>query len=138
MVCGELFGGHGGMMDFATNNQITLQKQNFENTILFFEDIPEACDADYIETYFEWLALKGYLQVLNGIIIGKMRSYESFEPYADRIRKIVSDKYGLVNLPIMYGLNFGHSNPIFILPYGAKAEIDIDNLKFSISESGVV
>ena len=67
-----------------------------------------------------------------------MRSYESFEPYADRIRKIVSDKYGLVNFRIMYGLIFGHSNPFFILPYGAKAELDIDNLKFSISESGVV
>lgn len=138
IVCGELFGGHGGMMEYATDSLITLQKQNFENKILFFEVIPEVCDVDYIVTYFEWLAVNGYLQVLNGIIIGKMPSYESFELYADSIKKIVSDKYRLVNLPIMYGLNFGHSNPIFILPYGAKAELDIDNLKFSISESGVV
>ena len=88
--------------------------------------------------FFEWLANNGYLQILNGIMIGKMQSYESFEPYAKRIKEIVSDQYGLVHLPIMYGLNFGHSNPIFILPYGAKAELDVDNLKFSIMESGVI
>lgn len=137
VVRGDLFGGHGGLMDYAADSLIKIQRSCFENKILFFEDIPEMCDVDYVETYFEWLAENGFLQALNGIIIGKIQSYEAFEPYAEKIVEIVSDRYGLVRLPIMYGLNFGHSNPICILPYGAEAELDVDNLKFSIVESCV-
>jgi muramoyltetrapeptide carboxypeptidase LdcA involved in peptidoglycan recycling len=37
----------------------------------------------------------------------------------------------------MGGLNFGHTSPMFIITYGAKAELDVDNLKFSILESAV-
>ncbi|WP_242827184.1 hypothetical protein [Butyrivibrio hungatei] len=37
----------------------------------------------------------------------------------------------------MYGLNFGHSSPMFILPYGARAEIDCEKKTFSVLESGV-
>lgn len=93
---------------------------------------------EYIRNIFEWLGKEGILQVISGIVIGKMRFTDSFEPYAKAIRQIVSDKYNLPDLPIVYGLNFGHSSPICILPYGAKAELDIDNLSFSILESGVV
>lgn len=67
-----------------------------------------------------------------------MRSSESFEPYAERIRDVVSGKYGLTDMPIIYGLNFGHASPICVLPYGAEAELDADKLKFTILESGVV
>ena len=72
------------------------------------------------------------------MIIGKMRMQSGFEPYAERIRHVVTDKYHCADLPVMAGLNFGHSSPMFILPYGAEAELDIDSLRFSILESGVV
>ena len=75
--------------------------------------------------------------MLKGIVIGKMRSPKPFDNYAKRIIQVVSFEYGLKELPIMYGLNFGHTSPIFILPYNVMAELDIDNMKFSILESGV-
>lgn len=138
VVRGRLFGGHGGMLEFDKNSGITLSKLDFQNRILFFEDIPEVCDVEYIKHFFDQLGMMGYLQILNGIVIGKIRSQNSFAPFAEAIRNIVSEKYGLYDLPIMYGLNFGHSSPICILPYNALAELDIDNLKFSILESGVI
>ena len=75
---------------------------------------------------------------MSGIIIGKMRIKDSFALYANEIKRIVTGKYGLDKLPILYNLNFGHTSPICILPYGAKAEIDADNLKFRILESAVI
>lgn len=135
---GKLFGGHGTLMEYEEGCGITLKKSDFENSIFFFEDIPEVCDPQYISDFFDWLGCNGYLQVINGIIIGKMRSPDSFEPFAERIRKIVSDKYGLSSMPIMSEMNFGHSSPICILPYGAEAQLDIENLKFTILESGVL
>ena len=46
-------------------------------------------------------------------------------------------EHNLEDLPILYNLNFGHTEPKFILPYGALAEIDCENASFSILESGV-
>ena len=46
-------------------------------------------------------------------------------------------EHHLEDLPILYNLNFGHTEPKFILPYGAMAEIDCENVSFSILESGV-
>ena len=50
-----------------------VRKEDFENSILFFEDIPEFCDEDYLADFFDLLGKKGYLQILNGVIIGKMK-----------------------------------------------------------------
>ena len=41
------------------------------------------------------------------------------------------------DLPIMYNMNFGHTVPMMIIPYGALAEIDCNN-KFSILEPGAL
>lgn len=46
-------------------------------------------------------------------------------------------EYDLEDLPIFYNLNFGHTEPKFILPYDAMAEIDCVNGTFSILDSGV-
>lgn len=138
VVRGKLFGGHGGIIEYDESLEIFPRKKDFKDSIVFFEDIPEILSPDYIADFFDWLGKGGFLQQINGIVIGKMRSSESFEPYAERVRKVVSGKYGLTGLPIMYGLNFGHASPICILPYGAEAELDADNLKFLILESGVV
>ena len=109
-----------------------------KDSIFFFEDIPEVLSPVYIADFFDWLGARGFLQQINGVIIGKMRSKQSFEPYAEKLREVVSVKYGLADMPILYGFNFGHASPICILPYGAEAELDADALKFTILESGVV
>lgn len=137
VVRGRLFGGHGGLMEYDSENPICLRKADFEGKILFFEDIPEFCDVEYMGKFFDWLGRNGYLQVLRGVIIGKMCTAEPFAPYAEEIRHVVSGKYGLTDMPILYGMNFGHASPICILPYGAEAELDVEQLRFTIIESGV-
>ena len=136
-VKGKLFGGHGMLMEYNCPELFTIDKEIFKDKILFFEDIPEMCTPKYIEKFFKWLGSKGILNVIKGIIIGKMRSAKPFDDYAKKIVQVVSLEYKLKDLPIMYGLNFGHTSPIFILPYEVLAILDIDNLKFKILEGGV-
>ena len=40
--------------------------------------------------------------------------------------------------PIIAGMDFGHTDPFFVLPYGVTAEIDCDARRFSIIEPAVV
>ena len=137
-VKGKLFGGHGDLCTLLMpDGNAAVRKEDFENSILFFEDIPDFCDEKYMADFFDWLGKNGYLQILSGVIIGKMKRPANFDSYAERIRLLVSDKYGCPDLPIMSDLNFGHTSPICILPYGAEAELNIDKLTFSILESAV-
>ena len=138
-VKGRLFGGHGDLMTLKMpDGSDIVRREDMEGSILFFEDLPAFCSGEQMAGFFDWLGSKGYLQILNGVIIGKMREKGNFEPYAGKIRSVVTGKYHLADLPIMADLNFGHSSPMFILPYGAEAELDIDSMRFSITESGVV
>lgn len=131
-VTGNLFGGHLGLADME------LRPEDFDGCIFFFEDIPECCRPVDMAAFFDMLGQRGYLQHMNGIILGKMRLPGSFEPYSIKLREVISGKYGLNELPVMGDMNFGHTSPIFILPYGAEARLDVDKISFDITESGVV
>jgi muramoyltetrapeptide carboxypeptidase LdcA involved in peptidoglycan recycling len=44
---------------------------------------------------------------------------------------------GLTDLPIITGMDFGHTDPMFVLPLGVQAEIDCTQQRFAIVESAV-
>jgi len=135
-VCGRLIGGHTGILELA-GTMLELSTEDYEDTILFIEDIPEFFTSVHVKAFFSTLGNNGILQKLKGIVIGKSNENKTFDDRASVIRDTLSGKYNC-NIPVMYGLNFGHSSPICVLPYGALAEIDCDNLTFSILESGVL
>jgi muramoyltetrapeptide carboxypeptidase LdcA involved in peptidoglycan recycling len=81
----------------------------------------------------------GILSQLSGILFG--RPYDNgdkFEAYDQAILKIVRDEEGLTELPIITRMDFGHTNPVFVIPYGLQAEIDCDRQRFSILENAVI
>ncbi len=135
IVQGRLIGGHTGLMEIA-GTPIELKAEDFEKAILFVEDIPECFDEASVQKFFSYLGEKRILHKLNGIIIGKVNENWSFEERAKMIHHVISDEYSC-SVPVLYGLNFGHSSPIFLLPYGAMAEIDCEKTTFSILENGV-
>lgn len=134
---GTLFGGHTGLMEL-NNTKLELSDRDFENRILFLEDIPDFYTPKNLTFFLNWLGQINALQKLNGIILGKANKNESFEEQKKSIVNVVNGKYGRDDLPILYGLNFGHSSPMCVLPYGAKAEIKCKDGTFSILESGVL
>jgi muramoyltetrapeptide carboxypeptidase LdcA involved in peptidoglycan recycling len=60
------------------------------------------------------------------------------ELYDDAIRRVVVSEERLSDFPIVAGMDFGHTDPMFVLPYGVMAEIDCDAQRVSILESAVV
>jgi muramoyltetrapeptide carboxypeptidase LdcA involved in peptidoglycan recycling len=45
---------------------------------------------------------------------------------------------GLPDLPVLSGLDFGHTQPMLTLPFGARATIDCEAATLTIEEAGVV
>lgn len=107
-----------------------------ETQSFFIEDIPEFFTPQSIVHFLKWLDKIGALQLLNGIIIGKANENTAFTEQKKAIKDFLS-LLDLKNLPVLYGVNFGHASPICILPYGAKAEINCKAKSFSILDNGV-
>jgi muramoyltetrapeptide carboxypeptidase LdcA involved in peptidoglycan recycling len=65
-----------------------------------------------------------------------------FDYGVDLLRKtvssVVAEEEGLADLPIVTGMEFGRTDPMFVLPYGVLAQLDCGKQEFSILESAVV
>ncbi|EEL47906.1 Peptidase U61 LD-carboxypeptidase A [Bacillus cereus Rock3-44] len=136
IVQGRLIGGCIEVLEFAKGTVLWPEKKYWDNSILFFETSEDKPDPSYIRYWLRNYAAQGILQNINGIIFGKPKDEKYYEEYKQEIVTVMKE-CGLEDLPILYNLNFGHTEPKFILPYGAMAEIDCERKTFSILESGV-
>ena len=83
----------------------------------------------------------GILAGLSGILFGRPGGQvpvERFDEYDDAILQVVAEEEGLTDLAIVTRMDFGHTDPMFVLPYGVQAEIDCDARRFALVESAVV
>lgn len=136
IVTGNLIGGCIEVLEMAKGTDIWPLKEVWENSILFFETSEDIPEPKYIEYWLRNYGSLGILNSINGIIFGKPYSNKYYEEYKDVILKVIRDELNL-DIPILYNLNFGHTAPMFIIPYGCNAEINCENLSFTILESGV-
>ncbi|MCM3093584.1 MULTISPECIES: S66 family peptidase [unclassified Cytobacillus] len=133
---GNLIGGCIEVLEFAKGTELWPEIKYWENSILFFETSEEKPEPDHIKYWLRNYAVQGILQKANGIIFGKPQDEKYYEEYKEIIQKVMNE-FDLEDLPILYNLNFGHTEPKFILPYGALAEINCEKRTFRILESGV-
>ncbi len=86
-------------------------------------------------------AAMGILGKLSGILFGKPGGdipVERFDEYEEAILGVVVGEEGLDDLPLVTRMDFGHTDPMFVLPYGVEAEIDCAEERFSIVEGALV
>ncbi len=133
---GHLIGGCIEVLEFAKGTELWPEKEYWQNSILFFETSEEKPEPNLIRYWLRNYAVQGILQKTKGIIFGKPQDEKYYEEYKKEIKQVMVE-FDLEDLPVLYNLNFGHTEPKFILPYGAMAEIDCNKKTFKILESGV-
>jgi len=74
--------------------------------------------------------------VAKGILLGRPDNNAYVQEYNMELRKVLGEE-GLTDLPVITEMDFGHTSPVFTLPYGVLAEIDCITRTFSLLESGV-
>lgn len=134
---GHLLGGCFEVLDWLRGTDFFPGLEQWRGAILFLETSEEAPSPSIIKRGLRSLAATGILSVLTGIIVGRPGGnipVVDFKQYDETLLEVVRDEQGLDELPIITQMDFGHSDPMFILPYGAIAEIDCTQKNFSILE----
>lgn len=131
-VKGRLLGGCGGPLQQIMGTNVFPTADMWKDSIIFLE-----CPAPYGKLsglhHLRALAATGMFRVAKGLFCTYMG-----EDDKENLDKVIRKEEGLGDLPILLNVDFGHRTPMTTLPIGALAEIDCNEGKFSILESGVV
>ena len=138
---GHLLGGCLEVLDFLRGTDFWPPSESWNGAILFLETSEDAPPPFVLKYVLRSYAAMGILKNLSGILFGRPGgniSPERFQEYDDALHQVVTEEEGLSEMPIITHMDFGHTDPMFVLPYGVKAEINCDTQQFSILESAVV
>ena len=135
---GPLIGGCLDVLDWARGTEIF--PEDWQDAILFLETSEEAPPPEYVKRTLRVFAAMGILEKASGILFGRPGGeipIEKFDEYDQAILQVVKEEEGLTKLPIITNMDFGHTNPMLVLPYGVQAEIDCDTKRLSVLENAV-
>lgn len=135
-VTGELLGGCLDAFPIYNGTEIWPSLKKWKDKILFLETSEDKPDPTLVTFYLRNLGAQGILNVAKGIIVGKPQNEKYYEEYKDVYKKILKE-FNREDMPVLYNVNFGHSSPIGIIPYGVKCELDVDNRKITLLEKAV-
>jgi muramoyltetrapeptide carboxypeptidase LdcA involved in peptidoglycan recycling len=135
---GHLIGGCFEVLDWARGTDIF--PEYWQDAILFLETSEEAPPPVMVARTLRVYAAMGILHKLSGILFGRPGgeiSPDTFGDYDRAILQVVHDEQGLTDLPVITCMDFGHTSPMFVIPYGVQAEIGCEKKRFSILENAV-
>lgn len=136
-VSGELLGGCIEVLEFMKDTTLWVKPDDWENKILFIETSEEQPEPDYLYYWLRNYVASGIMSKLKAVIVGRPQNNRYWQEYDKVLLDVICNEAALKELPIITGMDFGHSCPIFTLPLGVTATIDCDEQTFSITESGV-
>lgn len=124
-VQGQLIGGCLEVLEMIKATPVWPDETVWEDCILFIDLSEEAPSPTYVIRCLRNYAAAGILKRLKGILVGRPCNVPTadFNKYDEAFVHAVRDEAGL-DIPIVTRMDFGHTDPICCLPYGALAEIN--------------
>ncbi len=132
---GPLLGGCIDVFPMLWGTSLWPALDEWRGKLLFIETSEEDMPCDYLTWYLRNLQVQGIFDVISGVLVGKPARRSKYEPYKEVLRKVVGFEAGHPELPILCNVNFGHAEPICVLPIGAMCRLDADNRTITLLES---
>lgn len=108
---------------------------SFEGRVLFWEDVglPEHA----LDALLTQLRLLGVFEAAAAVVIGRVVAPDECSLYPpERLIALTEDVAGRT-LPIVSGVDLGHTDPMLTLPIGVVARVDADAASVSLLEAAV-
>jgi muramoyltetrapeptide carboxypeptidase len=131
----------GGNLSLLCATLGTPFQPDFQDAILFFEDIGE--EPYRLDRMLTHLLNAGLLQQVAGVAVGtnaegkKTPAKKRGKEYRQTMSEVLEERLGLLQVPVVAGLPFGHVPLNATLPVGLKATLDADHGDLIVNESAV-
>jgi len=131
---GPLLGGCIDVFPEIVGTAVWPGPDEWRGKLLFLETSEEDVSCEYLTWYLRNLAAQGIFDAVCGILVGKPARRSKYEPYKEVFRRVVGFEAGRPDLPVLYNVNFGHADPICVLPIGVRARLDADAKTLTLLE----
>lgn len=137
------------LMTMLVGTDLWPRLDDFNNAILFLENSEEQPPTSLMLYWLRNLGAQGILERLSGILFARPGN-ERFQneeqqtrwlamyPEYDKVILKALKEFGRTDLPVVTNMDYGHTLPQLILPYGVMAEINPQKKTVALLESGVV
>jgi muramoyltetrapeptide carboxypeptidase LdcA involved in peptidoglycan recycling len=137
---GWLTGGCVEVVDFLRGGAFWPPARDWAGAVLFLETSEDKPPPAALRQWLRSYAHLGILSRLAGIMLGRPGGgvpVSEWGAYDEALLTVVVEEEGLTDLPIVTALNFGHTDPMAVLPYGRQIQLDCDQQTIVIMESCV-
>ena len=139
-VRGRLVGGCIEVLEFLKGSRYWPTEGWWTDRILFLETSEDRPTVEQVRYWLFNYGIQGIFERITGLIVGRARGYtdDQKRELDDTIREIVIDMFGATHLAVATNMDFGHTDPQWILPLGVTAELDPTAGTFRLLEPAVV
>jgi muramoyltetrapeptide carboxypeptidase LdcA involved in peptidoglycan recycling len=134
-VTGRLFGGCLETLIHSLGTHIWPKFDNFGSIVLFLETSEESPPPEFVARFLRSLAFNGFLKNVSAILFGRpggeQVAISKFQSYDEAITQVLIEE-NLENICVFTQLDFGHTDPVCVLPYGRRVRINPVDLSIQV------
>jgi len=134
---GYLWGGCIEVLEFLKGTKYWPTKEFWSNKFLIFETSEDKPEPIRVGEMLRNYGTQGILHQVKGIFIARPMDYNQEEK--DQLKKIVHDiltiELDIHDLPVVMNVDFGHTDPIWIMPMGSKVKLDTEKEVLTLVEN---
>lgn len=140
IASGELYGGCIEVMEMLNGTDYWAKRDFWDEKVLFLETSEDKPPVQRVRQMLRNYGMQGIFDRVSAVLFGRPRDYSDGEKadFDQMVLEVIKGEFGNVDIPVVSNMDFGHSDPQFILPMGVRAEIDCERETFKLLESPVV
>ena len=134
---GRLWGGCIEVLEFIKSTDYWPDKTFWHERILFLETSEEKPSPNRVGCMLRNYGIQGILKKVKGVIFGRSKDYsfKEKEELNKIILNVIRDEFDVCDIPVITGMDFGHTDPKLILPIGCMVNLDPVTKDITLMES---
>ncbi len=135
-VRGELFGGCLEVLDWLRGTSAWPVDEEWDGRLLMLEPSEEKPSLDMWRRTLRAMGAMGVFDRIAGVLLGRARGHTDQEKLdlESTVRSVIADELDRPDLPILANLDFGHTDPQWVLPIGTAMELDLERATLTLVE----
>lgn len=126
VASGTLWGGCMEVLEMMKGTAYWPSAEFWNGKVLFLETSEDKPTVQQVRYVLRNYGMQGVFERVHGLLIGRPRDYTQEEKarLSQTVVEVVAGEFGQCDLPVVANMDFGHTDPQFILPVGIAIEID--------------